>query len=368
MLPDVRLCNGPQIFDLLAEARQEIAVGFSARDRRSQEELPSESRLHVTAIINENRFQFLANDAPFQVLELQHKVEDHTGGARIIGYEASQMPPKVRRLGDAAKVNHPLQDRKSTRQELRLFSPCPVGDRNGPFKGHARVYVGEFFVLQHGGHHQTKNALVLGKLQLAPIPITCALLAVHPKECLDKRPYILVSRDGLLCLPDGYLRLGDVVRSELAATGQELGLLDVLRHFVHLAEFLLSHDVHGAGVHRFLQHAQNKIVERYPVQDSKHFCHVAELAAYRFNLVLQDREDLGFLRALDHKVVDLGVIALAIPVDAANSLFEAIRIPGQLVVDERMAVPLEVDTFRCGIRCEEKTRIRLVETALCEEL
>src|ERR1039458_1438980 len=138
---------------LPAEARQEIAVGFSARDRRSQEELPSESRLHVTAIINENRFQFLANDAPFQVLELQHKVEDHTRGARIIGYEASQMPPKVRRLGDAAKVNHPLQERVAKRQELRLFSPCPVGDRNGPFKGHARVYVGEFFVLQHGGHH-----------------------------------------------------------------------------------------------------------------------------------------------------------------------------------------------------------------------
>src|ERR1700686_2912118 len=45
--------------------------------------------------------------------------------------------------------------------------------------------------------------------------------------------------------------------------------------------------------------------------------------------------------------------ALAVPIDAAVALLHAVGVPGDLIVDEAMAVALEVDTFAGGVGGEE---------------
>ena len=62
----------------------------------------------------------------------------------------------------------------------------------------------------------------------------------------------------------------------------------------------------------------------------------------------QDLEDPAFVGAAGHQIDDAHVVLLAVAVDAPHTLFEARRIPGDVVVHHRPA-ELEVDPFARGI-------------------
>jgi len=55
-------------------------------------------------------------------------------------------------------------------------------------------------------------------------------------------------------------------------------------------------------------------------------------------------------------------------VNAADSLLQTVGVPRQLIIDQRVAVALKVETFRSSICGEQKTCIGVVETALRIEL
>jgi len=138
--------------------------------------------------------------------------------------------------------------------------------------------------------------------------------------------------------------------------------------FVHFAEFLFRHDVDSTRVQGFIEYPQNQIVQRDPIQNSQHLRHVAELPPDGLNLVLEDGEDLRFLRSFDHEVVDLGIVPLTVSMDPADALLQTVRVPGQLIVDERMAIALEIQAFRSSISGEQQARVGVVEAAFRVQL
>ena len=48
---------------------------------------------------------------------------------------------------------------------------------------------------------------------------------------------------------------------------------------------------------------------------------------------------------------------LSQPVDAADALLQALRCPGELQIDDETATVVEIESFACGVRCEEQRRV-----------
>ena len=81
--------------------------------------------------------------------------------------------------------------------------------------------------------------------------------------------------------------------------------------------------------------------------------HVIDLAAERlarlFQLLQKPPIDLAFARVGGAQVPEVADLGLADAVDAAEPLFEPVRVPRQVVVDHQMRAALKVDAFAGGI-------------------
>ena len=81
--------------------------------------------------------------------------------------------------------------------------------------------------------------------------------------------------------------------------------------------------------------------------------HVIDLAAERrprlFQLLQQAAIDFAFARVGRAQVPEVADLGLADAVDAAEALFEPVRVPGQIVVDHQMRAALKVHAFASGI-------------------
>ena len=62
--------------------------------------------------------------------------------------------------------------------------------------------------------------------------------------------------------------------------------------------------------------------------------------------------DLAFARVLGHEIPQVADFGLADAVDAAEPLLQAVRIPGQVVVDHQVSA-LQVDAFAGGVGGDE---------------
>ena len=68
-------------------------------------------------------------------------------------------------------------------------------------------------------------------------------------------------------------------------------------------------------------------------------------------------QHLAFSRIVCHHIEDYYIILLAITVNTTHALLQAIRIPGNIPVDEQ-AAELKVNTFACSIRTNQNLSIR----------
>ena len=95
---------------------------------------------------------------------------------------------------------------------------------------------------------------------------------------------------------------------------------------------------------------QGAVFEREPAED------VEDLAAQRAALFIEFLEeplvDLAFAGVFGDEVPEVADLGLADAVDAAETLFEAIGVPGEVVVDHQVAA-LEVDAFAGGVGGDE---------------
>jgi len=94
--------------------------------------------------------------------------------------------------------------------------------------------------------------------------------------------------------------------------------------------------------------------------------HIEDLPAERrarfLELFQQAAIDIALAGFLGHEVPQVAHFGLTDAVDAAEALFEAVGVPGQVVVDHQVRA-LEVDAFAGGIGGEQDLHIRVVPEA-----
>ena len=95
--------------------------------------------------------------------------------------------------------------------------------------------------------------------------------------------------------------------------------------------------------------------------------HVEDLAAERLarllELLQQPAVDLALAGLLGDQVPEVADLGLADAVDAAEALLEAVRVPGQVVVDHQVGA-LEVDALAGGVGGEQHLHLGVVRERL----
>ena len=95
--------------------------------------------------------------------------------------------------------------------------------------------------------------------------------------------------------------------------------------------------------------------------------HVEDLAAERLprllELLQQPAVDVALARLLGDEVPQVADLGLADAVDAAEALLEAVRVPGQVVVDHQVGA-LEVDALAGGVGGEQHLHLGVVPERL----
>ena len=90
---------------------------------------------------------------------------------------------------------------------------------------------------------------------------------------------------------------------------------------------------------------------------------VVEGVADLLQLLVQPLQDAAFDGVGGHEVEDQAVLALAVAVDAAHPLLEAVRVPGDVVVEEDVA-DLEVDALARGLGGDQDLDLAFAELLL----
>jgi len=88
----------------------------------------------------------------------------------------------------------------------------------------------------------------------------------------------------------------------------------------------------------------------------------AERLARLIELLQEYPIDVPLARLLGDKVPQVADLGLADPVDAPEALFEAVGVPGQVVIDHQVGA-LQVDAFAGGIGGDEHLHLRVVPEA-----
>ena len=78
----------------------------------------------------------------------------------------------------------------------------------------------------------------------------------------------------------------------------------------------------------------------------------AEGTSFFVELLQQTQVDFAFARILGHEIPEVADLGLADAVDATEALLQAVRIPGQVVVDHQVGA-LQVDSLAGGVGGEE---------------
>jgi len=110
-----------------------------------------------------------------------------------------------------------------------------------------------------------------------------------------------------------------------------------------------QHALHLGGGQHFAHHVEHGVV--------------VEGIADFLQLFEQTLQDLALDRVGGDEVEDQVVLALAVAVDAAHALFEAVGVPGDVVVEEDVA-DLQIDAFACGLGGDEHLNGALAELLL----
>ncbi len=133
-----------------------------------------------------------------------------------------------------------------------------------------------------------------------------------------------------------------------------------------LDEFLQLLTIHSAG-HDSRKTGTNlgpfAVANRFDQEFSQRFPlelqfpeDVEDLSAQGFScfldLVEERSVNIALAGLVGYEVPQVADFRLANPVDAAKALFQAVRIPGKVVVHHEVSA-LKVDTFPCGVRCYE---------------
>ena len=117
----------------------------------------------------------------------------------------------------------------------------------------------------------------------------------------------------------------------------------------------------GAVADGFDQQVFEAAVFEHLTQDVEHA--TAQGCALDLQLFEQPLEDIALTRFGRHHVPQVADLCLADAVDTAEALLQAVRVPGQVVVDHQVGV-LQVHTFAGRVGGDEHARRRVVAEQL----
>ena len=105
---------------------------------------------------------------------------------------------------------------------------------------------------------------------------------------------------------------------------------------------------------------EQQVAQRFPLELQLPE-HVEHLAAERlpslFQLLQQPPVDVAFAGLVRDQIPQMTDLGLADPVDAAEALFQAVRVPRQVVVDHQVGA-LQVDAFARGVGRQQHLHLR----------
>jgi hypothetical protein len=116
--------------------------------------------------------------------------------------------------------------------------------------------------------------------------------------------------------------------------------------FVHLDVYVLEDFFNAPGIGCGLHHQLGEVPVVEDLSQDVENLVAAQGIPDLPKLFKELGEDPSFAGILCHQVEDRDLLGLAIPVDTAHPLFQAVGVPGDVVVDHEVA-KLEVDPFAC---------------------